>query len=129
MRTLGFSHYNLRAPKPLLEQLRAFYCDVVGLSVGDRPAFASFGYWLYAGEHDVLHLTETRSGEQRSTDAASTFDHAAFRCSGRAEFERKLRDLAIAFEVKYVPGTQCAQIFLRDPAGNGVELNFPDGGA
>ena len=37
MPTLGFSHYNLRAPLALVEELRGFYCDVVGLSVGPRP--------------------------------------------------------------------------------------------
>ena len=65
MTVVGFNHYNLRAPRELLEQLRSFYCDVVGLRVGPRPSFASFGYWLYAGEQDILHLTETDAGEVR----------------------------------------------------------------
>lgn len=31
MPALGFSHYNLRAPRALLDELRDFYRDVVGL--------------------------------------------------------------------------------------------------
>ena len=72
----GFSHYNLRAPRETLDRLQAFYRDVVGLTVGDRPPFAFFGYWLYAGDRPVLHLSEAGAGEARSFDSVGTFDHA-----------------------------------------------------
>ena len=49
MSTTGINHFNLRAPRPLLEELREFYCAVVGLAQGARPAFLRFGYFLYAG--------------------------------------------------------------------------------
>jgi catechol-2,3-dioxygenase len=120
----GFSHYNLRAPRDLLEELRAFYCDVVGLTVGERPPLRSFGYWLYAGGNAVLHLSECAPGEQRSTNVAGTFDHAAFACIGRAEVERRLAQLGIRYETAHVPGTGQVQLFFSDPANNGVELNF-----
>ena len=124
MPTLGLNHYNLRAPRELMEQLRSFYCEVVGLTLGARPPFGSFGYWLYAGGQAVLHLSEARRGEVRDSRAASTFDHAAFSCAGRIEFERRLTQLGIAFETARVPGTKQVQLFISDPAGNGVELNF-----
>ena len=50
MAVRGFDHYNLRAARPMLDELRDFYRDVVGLTVGDRPPFRRFGYWLYSGE-------------------------------------------------------------------------------
>ncbi|EXI65059.1 MAG: Glyoxalase-like domain protein [Candidatus Accumulibacter adjunctus] len=124
MPTLGLNHYNLRAPRPLMEQLRRFYCDVVGLVPGERPPFASFGYWLYAGDQPVLHLSETRAGDPPVAAGASTFDHAAFSCCGRAEFARRLEQSGIAFTTARVPGTTQVQLFIQDPAGNGVELNF-----
>lgn len=124
MATLGFSHYNLRASRELMEELRDFYCDVVGLAAGFRPPFASAGYWLYAGESDVLHLTESTPGETRSTESMTTFDHAAFNCSDRAAFERRLTELGIQYEVARVAQTGQIQLFFRDPANNGVELNF-----
>ena len=58
MPVLGLSHFNLRASRPLLDKLKDFYVDVVGLRPGFRPPFQRFGYWLYAGDSDVLHLTE-----------------------------------------------------------------------
>jgi catechol 2,3-dioxygenase-like lactoylglutathione lyase family enzyme len=63
MSVVGFNHYNLRAPRELMEQLKAFYCDVLGLTQGKRPPFDSFGYWLYAGDQCVLHLSEAQPDE------------------------------------------------------------------
>ena len=123
MNLVSFSHYNLRAPRELLDMLRSFYADIVGLEVGDRPPFTSFGYWLYAGQHAVLHLTEATRDEARSI-AAATFDHAAFNCVGRREFETKLVQRGIPYQVAHVPQTGQVQLFFRDPAGNGIELNF-----
>ena len=59
MKTLGLDHYNLCAPRDLIERLRLFYTETIGLTVGYRPPFGSFGYWLYAGGNAVLHLSES----------------------------------------------------------------------
>jgi catechol-2,3-dioxygenase len=124
MPTHGFSHYNLRAPRELLEELRAFYCEIVGLTVGERPPLRRFGYWLYAGKHAILHLSECAPGERGPRSGSGTFDHAAFACSGRSEFEQQLRGHGIAYETAQVAHTGQVQLFFSDPAGNGVELNF-----
>ena len=36
----------------------------------------------------------------------------------------RLDEIGIAYRVADVPLTRTRQIFLKDPAGNGVELNF-----
>jgi catechol-2,3-dioxygenase len=125
MPVTGFNHYNLRAPRQLLDTLRDFYCDVVGLRQGERPAFRSFGYWLYAGKQDVLHLSECSTDENRASHTATTFDHAAFTCDNAAEMEVRLNQLQVAFQTRIVEQTATLQIFFKDPAGNGVELNCP----
>jgi len=124
MSLISFSHYNLRAPRELLDRLRTFYTEVVGLKVGVRPAFRSYGYWLYAGEQAVLHLSETGHEVTPSDGATTSFDHAAFNCVGRKEFESRLTQQGVRFEVARVPQTDQVQLFFEDPAGNGVELNF-----
>jgi len=126
MPIVGLNHYNLRAPRELIETLRAFYTDIVGLAVGTRPPFRSFGYWLYAGGRDVLHLTEARPDETRRIDVSTTFDHVAFDSTDCAGVEQHLSARGIAYEVDRVPQTGQVQIFFKDPAGNGVELNFSD---
>ena len=62
------------AEKDLVLKLRDFYCDVVGLSEGFRPAFERFGFWLYIGDKDVLHLITPKDGDARSSQKSS-FDH------------------------------------------------------
>lgn len=120
----AFDHYNLRAEPAVLDELRDFYRDVVGLTVGERPSFRRFGYWLYAGDTAVLHLSVADHGEERSRTASNTFSHAAFNCTGRAEFERRLKSLGIPYRTASVPLLHIAQLFFHDPAGNGVELQF-----
>ena len=127
MPVTGFSHYNLRADRATLDALREFYVDLVGMRVGSRPPFASFGYWLYIGEQAVLHLSEARSHERRLPHANGTFDHVAFECVGLAQFEAHLRARGIAFRRTHVPLLDLWQLFFVDPAGNGVELNFAGG--
>jgi catechol-2,3-dioxygenase len=123
----GFDHYNLRAERAVLDELRDFYRDVVGLTVGDRPPFRRFGYWLYSGNTAVLHLSVVDDGEVRSRTAVNTFSHAAFNCTGRAEFEARLKRLGIPYRTAQVPLLNIAQLFFHDPAGNGVELQFDAG--
>jgi catechol-2,3-dioxygenase len=129
MTVLSFSHYNLRAPRELLDTLRAFYVEVVGLEVGHRPPFVTFGYWLYAGEQAVLHLSEASRDDTPDVEAPSSFDHAAFNCIGRREFETRLARLGVRYDVAQVPQTNQVQLFFKDPAGNGVELNFAEADA
>jgi catechol-2,3-dioxygenase len=127
MTTIGFNHFNLRAPRELMDELKAFYCDIVGLKQGQRPDLGGFGYWLYAGDQCVLHLSQTRADEQRLTHVATTFDHAAFTCTDRPEMEARLKRHNIEFERGQVPTMGIIQLFIKDPAGNGVELSFTEG--
>ena len=113
-----------RAPRPLLDELKDFYCDVVGLEVGARPPFPGFGYWLYADDRPIVHLYETQPSDTSPLAAVTTFDHIAFDCNGMEEIEQKLRAAQVKYRLAVVPASNQTQIFLRDPAGNRVELNF-----
>jgi hypothetical protein len=70
-----------------------------------------------------LHLVTPKEGDGRSSQKAS-FDHVAFKTAHYQDVLKKLKSLSIPFEVKPIPGMTAHQIFLRDPAGNRVELNF-----
>lgn len=121
----GLAHYNIRTDRHLMEVLRDFYVSVVGLRAGPRP-LRSFGYWLYAGESDVLHLSEA-TGDTRRIGSDLTFDHVAFECENWPEFKARLERHAIDFIERSVEGSGRRQVFFRDPAGNGIELAFPAG--
>ena len=124
MPVVSFNHYNLRASRDMLEQLRDFYVNVLGLQVGERPPFASFGYWLYLGEQAILHLSSARADEIRSSHVLNTFDHVALTCTGLAEMKAHLHTHGVRYRVSEVPLLGQTQLFLHDPAGNGIELNF-----
>lgn len=127
MQTLRIAHINLRAPRPLLDQLFAFYTEVVGLTDGERPPFKRPGYWLYAGGRDVMHLLEASPDEERRVNVRTTIDHIAFACEGYVEFEQRLQQLGVGYQATTIPLTRQQQLVLRDPAGNTVELNFAAG--
>lgn len=122
MKNLGLSHYNLRAPRAVIDALQTFYCEVVGLELGPRP-LSSYGYWLYAGGRDVLHLSETRPGQDCVQNVQTPFDHVAFACTGVADYEALLIARGIHYR-RADPDPGCVQLFFNDPAGNGIELNF-----
>ena len=122
----GLNHYNLRSDAQTMEQLKDFYIDVVGLKLGNRPPFQSNGYWLYAGDKDVLHLSETKNNEKKQHHVDSTFDHMAFSANGLDFFSKKLKENDITFYLREVPEIGTKQIFFKDIVGNGIELIFTD---
>jgi glyoxylase I family protein len=121
----GIAHYNFRLERQLMEEVRAFYENHVGLRVGPRPPFQSFGYWLYADGKDVLHLSEELPEDKRRCGSDLTFDHVALESSNWHYHVQALRTAGIPFTEQLIPTTGRRQIFFRDPAGNGVELLFP----
>lgn len=125
MSVIGFAHVNLRATRPLLDELYRFYTEVVGLAPGQRPPFKRDGYWLYIGAQDIVHLIEASPDENRATHLTTTIDHIAFLCGDQPTVEQRLQRLGITYRVATVPLTGQQQLVLKDPAGNTVELNFP----
>ncbi len=125
MAVTGLNHINIRAEQPLLESLRHFYRNVIGLTEGYRPPFAADGHWLYAGGLPILHLYEAAPGQNRPETARGPIDHFAFDGTDFSKTVADLREKGVAFTIKALPATGNPQIFLFDPAGNRVELQFP----
>tara|TARA_Y100001968_G_C18900726_1_gene500552 strand:+ start:136 stop:534 length:399 start_codon:yes stop_codon:yes gene_type:complete len=125
----SFNHFNIRAPRPLLEEVRQFYIEVIGLEEGFRPEIPVHGYWLYLEDLPVLHLMEWAEGRRAPNSEKGYLDHVAFSCDDLTGFLEKLDRMDIEFirrdfELLSSPFTQ---LHLTDPVGNGVELNFNRG--
>lgn len=125
MATTRISHVNFHAERELLDELRDFYRDAVGLREGPRPAFVQFGYWLYAGDEAIVHLSQAAPGEECRTHVSTTFNHVAFQCTNRPEVEAKLQRIGVPYRTAVARSGDQVQLFIQDPAGNRVELNFP----
>ena len=127
----GLQHYTIEPQD--LERTKDFYCDVLGLENGDRPPLGFPGYWLYSGGVPTVHLLGKRTpregivvrGTKKKFKDTGRFDHIAFAATDIAGVRRKLKAKKVKFREQVVPRTGAAQIFLYDPDGVGVELNFP----
>jgi extradiol dioxygenase family protein len=112
-----------------MEKVREFYVQVVGMTVGPRPDLGIHGFWLYAGDQDVLHLAEEDALDKRRSGSEMTFDHVALNCSDWPALRRQLVAHSVHFVEDRDPAIGRLQVFFRDPAGNGVELIFAQGEA
>lgn len=119
-------HYTIRCES--LERTRDFYRDVLGLIDGERPNFPFKGYWMYLGGVPIVHLVDAqestdRDGPQVGVDTAA-LDHIAFRGIDIEATRATLKAHALKFRENTVPGGHLQQIFVRDPDGILIELNF-----
>jgi catechol 2,3-dioxygenase-like lactoylglutathione lyase family enzyme len=104
-----------------LERTRAFYVDLLGLREGARPPLGIPGAWLYAGERPILHVIAGRAlPEQRR----GVLDHMAFSATDLAGVSAKLKAAGISYNLGRQPESNVWQLFLNDPNGALVELDF-----
>ncbi len=126
------NHYFVRAND--LEATKNFYCDVLGMEVMPRPDFPFPGYWLGTNGKIVVHMgpagipneelyylgTTPKSARENS----GVVDHVAFLCEQPGDFIRRLKDRNIPYRPRSFESFDLYQIFLSDPNGLCVELNF-----
>lgn len=119
IRTLDHVNISTADPDATLD----FYCGVLGL-VDDRlrrPDFSFPGAWLFAGDRAVVHLNFV---DEDPTGPANALDHIAFEAVGYAETRRELDERNIAYRASERPDDGLSQLFVVDPNGVKVELNF-----
>jgi catechol 2,3-dioxygenase-like lactoylglutathione lyase family enzyme len=122
--TVGLNHVSVVA-HDLDESLR-FYVDVLGLEPIPTPDFGFPVRWLRAGSLQV-HLFER-------PETPPTYAHFALEVEDVVALYERARDLGIlddtsfGYAIAELPGGE-AQLYVRDPAGNLLELDHPDGAA
>jgi catechol 2,3-dioxygenase-like lactoylglutathione lyase family enzyme len=116
---VGLDHVNIRTTD--LAKTRAFFTEVLGLTVGWRPDFSFGGAWLYAGDKDVVHLVEvSRAG---AASKGSSLDHFAFAIDDYEDAQRRLDAAGIAYEAATAPNGGIRQFFITELNGVTFELN------
>lgn len=133
-------HYAIRTTD--LEASRHFYTTVLGFQVGPRPPFDFPGLWIYAGEpvagsNGVVHLIGIDPTDAEGLDeylgakdpasrvGTGAVDHIAFAATGLADMRRRCASLAIPTRERTVPALGLHQVFVEDPNGVTIELNYP----
>lgn len=137
---LSLNHVSIRTAD--LEACRRFYVEVLGLRVGPRPDFPFPGLWLYGGDdpatgQPVVHVIGVDRNDSSGRDGylgerpaqplrgSGALDHVAFAATGLSEMRIRLARLGLAIHERTVPGLGLRQLFLTDPDGIVVELNYP----
>ncbi|CAG7855820.1 hypothetical protein MCAMS1_00089 [biofilm metagenome] len=119
----GINHINIEVSTEQLPKVRTFYEDVLGLKIGFRAKSKRDGAWLYAGNQPVIHLSVN---DEPLTADKTCFNHVAFACSGVAQCKRDLDIQGVEYmlEQRSLADKEMTQIFLYDPVGIKIELNF-----
>jgi catechol 2,3-dioxygenase-like lactoylglutathione lyase family enzyme len=119
MAILDLDHVNIRTTD--LARTRAFFTDVLGLTVGWRPDFDFPGAWLYAGEKAVVHLVAV-TREHRPSRGAS-LDHFAFAIDDYEDARRRLETAGVEYQASEAPNGGIRQFFITEANGVTFELN------
>ena len=138
--TISLNHFSIRSLD--LAACERFYCGLLELAVGPRPPFPFPGLWLYAGDttqwsNAVVHIIgvdrndpeglEQYLGDrdESSLHGSGAVDHVAFGVTGLANMLSRLQRHGVPFRERTVPLLGLHQVFLDDPNGVVVELNYP----
>lgn len=129
------NHCSIRTVR--LEETKDFF-EALGLEIGERPDFDFPGYWFYLDGQAVVHLVGVDPdnpqglidylGDRDSDglEGSGNFDHMAFTISEPTDLIARLKDRNISFRERVVPDMRLRQIFLEDPNGVTLELNYFD---
>ncbi len=115
-------HFNIRT-RDLKGTVR-FYQDILGLENGARPNFAFPGAWLYSEGRAVVHLVDISPTDEAQKPDSGVVHHVAFISRDFAGMKQRLQARGVEFEARQVPGGELWQIFIRDPNGVMIELNY-----
>jgi catechol 2,3-dioxygenase-like lactoylglutathione lyase family enzyme len=140
-------HYNVLTPR--LTETVAFYCDVLEMKAGPTPSGDSRrAAWVYDAEGaPILHLQavdpqdpQKKLGEIRkrlgdmfgaqdllSLSGSGTVEHVALQCEDYDRVLGRCRERGIEVKTNEVPSRNFRQLFIKDPNGIILELNFRGG--
>lgn len=112
-------HVNILTPN--LEEMTAWYCEILGMTKGDRPPFSFDGAWLYVGDLAYVHLVSTPTKRKA---VEPQIEHFAFKATGLREFLDLLDRRNIPYRRSEVPSFDIIQINIHDPDGNRIHVDF-----
>jgi catechol 2,3-dioxygenase-like lactoylglutathione lyase family enzyme len=139
----NLDHYNIRTFD--IDGTVRFYIDVLGLHVGPFMQPTATGAWLYdQTERPIVHLIgidrddpeiaigrirERLSGLGTPVDpetfhGSGAIDHVAFECEDYEGMKADFQARGMKYTENDVPSIKLRQLFVNDPNGVTLELNF-----
>ena len=115
-------HFNIRTRD--LAATVNFYENIMGLEKGPRPNFAFPGAWMYSEGKAVVHIVDIGKTDEAQKPDSGVVHHVAFISRGFDGMKSRLTSKAMPFDARQVPGGELWQIFVHDPNGVMIELNY-----
>jgi catechol 2,3-dioxygenase-like lactoylglutathione lyase family enzyme len=133
MKIERLDHVNIHTDR--LEETIRFYEEVMGLTKGPAPGLdPEMTAWMFDGDRALIHLGKAGSilGEAKKEDGApagapsgsGAVHHVAFNCRDYDSMIARLERLGVEHITNTVPPVDLKQIFIHDPNGVMLELNF-----
>lgn len=119
MAVSGMNHFTILTDD--VERTVRFYDDLLGLKAGWRPPLSFPGAWLYAGDKPILHVV---GGRPKTELRPGVIDHMAFTGDGLAATLALVEREKLEYVCRQQAGSGVWQIFVHDPNGAKVELDF-----
>jgi len=140
MPKLSLNHFSIRSLD--LDKTVQFFSDVLNLKPGPRPNFPFPGAWLYNEDssdyaNSVVHIIAIDKNDPAglkqylgdrdasSLQGSGAVDHIAFFTTGLEKMTAHLKNLDVPFRERTVPSLNLHQVFVDDPNGIVIELNYP----
>jgi catechol 2,3-dioxygenase-like lactoylglutathione lyase family enzyme len=133
------AHFSVRTNS--LDASLRFYCEVLDLHEGFRPPFSFPGAWLYRSgdpvDFGVVHLIGVDMSSPcgladylgdkplEGLQGSGAVDHMAFLATNLPDMYLRLHRAGLVFRERTVPSLGLHQVFVEDPSGVTIELNFP----
>ena len=119
-----------------IDATRNWYARVLGMTPGPHPDFGFPVHWMYVDGVDIVHIgpSAKQAGDiqkkylgRTSQDTGSgtgALDHIAFRATGLRAMLEHLKRERVPFSQRRANGQALFQLFLYDPNGIKIELNY-----
>lgn len=124
MRVIDINHVAIKTLD--LDKTNWFYTEILGMSFAPRPPFDFPGSWLKMQE-TMIHVFAGKSaldGEGRYHPGGAAVDHISINAESFDEFVRKFDVHGFDWRENDIPGAGIWQLFVKDPNGILIELNF-----
>jgi catechol 2,3-dioxygenase-like lactoylglutathione lyase family enzyme len=119
-----------------IDATRDWYARVLGMKSGPHPDFGFPVHWMYVDNIDIVHIgpSAKQAGEiqkqylgrtsQKAQEGTGALDHIAFRATGLRQTLEHLKREKVPFSQRRANGQALFQLFLYDPNGIKIELNY-----
>ena len=124
MRLVDINHVAIRTLD--LDKTNKFYTEVLGMGLAMRPPFDFPGSWLQIGQ-TMIHVMAGNAAYDREgkfRPMGGSVDHISITAEGFDDYAKRFSQHGLEWREFAVPEADICQLFVRDPNGILIELNF-----